>query len=78
VSAVQMACHIRDVAYLLPSIPCDRCQQPAQRFSTVARTAVDVDLDQPVLLSVIVSVHHCPPCRRYFRAQPPFLRVGAT
>jgi transposase len=74
----QMACHIRDVAYLLPCIPCDRCHQPAQRFSTVARTAVDVDLDQPVLLSVTVSVHHCPPCRHYFRAQPPFLQVDAT
>jgi hypothetical protein len=44
----------------------------------VARTALDLDLDRPVLLSVTVSVHHCRPCRHYFRARPPFLRPDAT
>jgi transposase-like protein len=40
--------------------------------------AIDLDLDQPVLLSVTVSVHHCPACQHYFRAQPPLLRPDAT
>jgi hypothetical protein len=42
------------------------------------RTAVDLDLDRPVLLLVTVSVHHCRPCRHFFRAQPPFLRPDAV
>ncbi len=67
-------CHVRHVVWTLPDAPCDRCGQPARRFSTTTRTAVDLDLDQPVLLLVTVSVHHCTPCRHYFRVQPPFLR----
>ena len=43
----------------------------------MTRTAIDIDLDEPVLLGVVVSVHHCRPCRHYFRAQPPFLRPDA-
>jgi transposase-like protein len=31
-----------------------------------------------VLLGVVVSVHQCRSCRRYFRAQPPFLRPDAV
>jgi transposase len=42
-----------------------------------SRTAIDLDLDAPVLLRVVVSVHHCPCCRHHFRAQPPFLRPDA-
>jgi len=42
------------------------------------RTALDIDLERPVLLLVTVSVHHCRPCRHYFRARPPFLRPDAT
>ena len=38
------------------------------------RTAIDIDLDQPILLAVEVSVHVCATCSRMFRAQPPFLR----
>jgi len=38
------------------------------------RIAVDIDLDQPVVLVVDVSVHVCATCSRMFRAQPPFLR----
>jgi ribosomal protein L34E len=41
------------------------------------RVAVDIDLEQPVVLSVKVSVHVCTPCGRTFRAQPPFLRPRA-
>ena len=43
----------------------------------MTRTAIDIDLDEPVLLGVVVSVHHCRGCQRYFRAQPPFLRPDA-
>ncbi len=58
-------------------IPCDRCSQPAPRVWDTFRTAIDIDLDHPVLLSVTVSVHYCATCQHYFRAQPPFLRPDA-
>jgi transposase len=70
-------CQVREVAYLLPSLPCDRCQQPAARFSTAERVAIDLDLDQPTLLLIAVSVHFCAACQHYCRAQPPFLRPDA-
>lgn len=70
-------CSVRQVQWSLASLPCDRCQQPAARAWEATRTAIDLDLDQPVVLAVVVSVHHCPPCRHYFRAQPPFLRPDA-
>lgn len=71
-------CQVREVAYLLPTVPCDRCKQAAVRFSTAERVAIDLDLDQPTLLLVTVSVHYCAACRHYFRAQPPFLRPDAV
>jgi hypothetical protein len=71
-------CTIRRVSWSLTSTVCDRCDRSAPRVWDVTRVAIDVDLDQPVLLAVLVSVHRCRPCRRYFRAQPPFLRAGAT
>ena len=70
-------CSVRQIQWSLPSLPCDRCQQPATRVWEASRTAIDLDLDQPVVLAVVVSVHHCPPCRHYVRAQPPFLRPDA-
>lgn len=73
----QTVCQVRELAYLLPVLPCQRCQAPARRYSTATRVAIDLDLNQPSLLLVSVSVHHCPLCRRYFRAQPPFLRPDA-
>jgi hypothetical protein len=48
----------------------------APHNSTTTRVALDIDLDHPVLLLITVSVHFCPSCRHYFRAQPPFLRPG--
>jgi DNA invertase Pin-like site-specific DNA recombinase len=71
-------CQVREVAYLLSTIPCDRCHQPAARFSTAERVAIDLDLDHPILLLITISVHFCAPCRHYFRAQPPFLRPDAS
>src|SRR6266508_2077742 len=74
----QTICHVRAIRYSLPTLSCDRCGQPAPRFSTVARTAIDLDLEQPTLLHVTVSIHHGRPCHHYFRAQPPFLRASAV
>ena len=73
----QIPCLIRRVSFTPPVFPCDRCEQPARRVWTVTRTAIDIDLDQPVLLAVEVTVHHCVACEHYFRAQPPFLRPDA-
>lgn len=73
----QTVCQIRELSYLLPTAACGRCQQSVAAFSTAKRVAIDLNLDQPVLLSVTVSVHHCPTCHHYFRAQPPFLRPDA-
>ena len=72
------ACQVRELAYLLPLLPCDRCQQAAARYSTAERVAIDLDLDQPTFLLVTVSVHYCASCQHYFRAQPPFLRPDAV
>ena len=69
---------VRQVAYTLPWAKCDRCQLPAERVWDAERVAIDIDLDRPVLLLVRVSVHHCPACHHFFRAQPPFLRPDAT
>jgi transposase len=74
----QTPCLIREVAYVLPVMSCDRCGCPAPRYSMAERIAVDLDLDRPILLAVMVSVHRCLPCHHYFRAQPPFLRTDAT
>ena len=74
----QTLSQVREVAYLLPSLPCDRCQQIATRFSTAERVAIDLDLDSPILLLITVSVHFCAHCQHYFRAQPPFLRPDAS
>ncbi|HWE63147.1 MAG TPA: hypothetical protein VHB98_15645, partial [Chloroflexota bacterium] len=68
---------IRHVHWLQPTLPCDRCGSAAPRVWDAARTAIDLDLDAPVVLRVVVSVHHCRGCRHYFRAQPPFLRPDA-
>jgi hypothetical protein len=43
----------------------------------VTRVAIDLDLEQPVILAVEVSVHRCRSCGREFRAQPLFLRPDA-
>jgi transposase len=70
-------CTVRHLRHSLPSTQCEQCGQIARRVWEVSRIAIDVDLDQPVLLLVTVSVHRCPGCSRYFRIQPPFLRPNA-
>jgi len=74
----QTVCQIVEVDYCLVSAPCDRCQQMAPYLTTTERVAIDLHLDHPVLLQVVVSVHYCSNCHHYFRAQPPFLRRDAT
>jgi hypothetical protein len=76
-SSVCTPCQIRHVRWIQPTQPCDRCGGLACRVWDTNRTTIDVDLDAPVLLQVGVSVHHCPSCRQYFRAQPPVLRPDA-
>lgn len=71
-------CTVRHLRHSLPSAPCQQCGKPSRRVWEVSRTAIDVDLDGPVLLLVIVSVHYCRRCSRHFRVQPPFLRPGAV
>ncbi len=70
-------CQIRQVDFLPSLVPCGRCGQDAGRVDVATRTAIDIDLDHPAMLAVRVSVHYCPLCRHYFRAQPPFLRPDA-
>lgn len=77
VSINQTLCQIYEINYSLLTSPCDRCKQPAARFTSASRTAIDLDLEHPVLLHLTVSVHHCLACHHYFRAQPPFLRPDA-
>lgn len=76
-SVSRTMCHVTQVQYILPEAICGRCAQPVARFTTAQRTAIDIHLNHPVLLHLIVSVHHCPCCDHYFRAQPPFLRRDA-
>ena len=71
-------CTIRRVRWSPAESACPRCAEPAHRVWDVTRTAIDIDLDQPVLLLVTVSVHRSLRCERHFRAQPPFLRPDAT
>jgi hypothetical protein len=65
------------VWWSFPSVNCPRCGGDAQRVWDSTRVAVDIDLDQPIVLVVEVSVHVCAACSRMFRAQPPFLRPRA-
>lgn len=76
-SVNQTVCHVYDICYSLTEALCSLCGQRAPRFSLAERTAIDLDLDHPVLLHITVSVHYCATCHHYFRAQPPFLRADA-
>jgi hypothetical protein len=70
-------CTIRLLHHSPPYAQCERCGLLDRRVWEVSRTAIDIDLDHPVLLLVTVSVHRCPGCSCYFRAQSPFLRPNA-
>src|SRR4051794_24315631 len=74
----QVQCTVRRVSWSLAASACPHCEKPARRVWDVSRTAIDVDLEHPVLLLVTVSVHRCQGGGRHFRAQPPFLRPDAT
>src|SRR5215207_6713797 len=47
----QTDCTVHRVGWSVGSLPCDRCQHTADRVWTVTRTAIDVDLDGPILLA---------------------------
>jgi len=76
-SMTQIACQVREVHYVFEYQNCDQCQQASKQVGEAERTAIDIDIEEPVLLQVRVSVHYCPRCEHYFRAQPPFLRPDA-
>jgi hypothetical protein len=67
-ASTQTACRIRHL----------RWGRAAHAVAEARRTALDIALDGPVVLLVTVSVHHCPTCHHFFRAQPPFLRRDAV
>ncbi|MBV9328539.1 MAG: hypothetical protein JO352_32905 [Chloroflexi bacterium] len=67
----------RRVSWSFPTVNCPRCGRDAPRVWDATRVAIDIDLDQPIVLAVEVSVHVCATCGRMFRAQPPFLRPRA-
>jgi hypothetical protein len=70
-------CTVRHLRHSLPFAPCGRCgNKRARRVWEASRSAIDIDVDHPVLL--LVSVHHCAGCSRYFRLQPPCLRPNAV
>ncbi len=71
-------CTVRHVRHSPPSVGCEHCGQAAPRVWETSRTAIDIDLEHPVLLLVTISVHRCSCCSRYFRVQPPFLRKNAV
>ena len=73
----ETVCQIYEIAYRLAETSCDRCGQPAREMMKAHRTAIDVNLGHPILLSITVSVHHCQECEHYFRIQPPFMRPDA-
>ncbi|MBN2391321.1 MAG: hypothetical protein JXR84_11375 [Anaerolineae bacterium] len=77
-SVDQTICHVLELKYIQNAAICDRCQQLALRFSTAERTAIDIHLESPVLLHMIVGVHYCSDCDHYFRAQPPFMQPDAV
>ncbi len=70
-------CQIRQVNFLPPLVPCDRCGQDISRVDVATRTAIDIDLEHPAVLAVRVGVHYCPVRHHDVRAQPPFLRPDA-
>jgi hypothetical protein len=74
----QVVVTVRQVRWSLPVVACDRCSGAANRVWETSRTAVDLHLDHPILLEVVVSVHHCDSCQHFFRTRPPFLRPDAT
>jgi hypothetical protein len=59
-------CAFRQVWWSFPTTECVCCGGLAPRLWDASRVAVDIDLDQPIVLTVVVSVHVCPVCGRMF------------
>src|SRR3712207_1810989 len=71
-------CTVRHLRYSPPYADCERCGRPARRVWEVSRTAIDINLEGPVLLLVTVSVHRCSTCSGYVRVQTPFLHKNGV
>ena len=74
----QVPCSFHEVRFSPPTAPCPRCRQEVRRAWEATRIAIDAALDEVALLRVWVGVYRCHACRQHFRAQPPFLRPGAS
>jgi hypothetical protein len=55
----------RELVDVLPVAPCERGQQPARLDRRADRVVIDLDLDRPTLLLVIVGGRHCPASRSW-------------
>lgn len=74
----QVPCAFHEVRFSPPTAPCPRCRQEVRRAWEATRIAIDAALDEVALLRVRVGVYRRHACRQHFRAQPPFLRPGAS
>ena len=74
----RIPCAFHEVRFSPPTAPCPRCQREVHRAWEATRIAIDAALDEVALLRVRVGVYRCRACRQHFRAQPPFLRHGAS
>jgi hypothetical protein len=63
------------VYWTFPRISCPHCGSDAARVWDTTRAAIDIDLDQPVILAVRAYTSAQP--QPMFRAQPSFLRPHA-
>lgn len=57
------------------SFPCPKCGTESPRHDKDVRHAIDIGLENPMVLSIEVGVYRCPKCRkkRFFRTPLPFL-----
>lgn len=60
------------------SYPCPRCGTESPRRYGAKRHAIDIDLDRPVVLRILVGCYRCPRCRkdRNFRTPLDFIEPG--
>jgi uncharacterized protein (UPF0212 family) len=74
----QIPCAFHEVRFSPPTAPCPRCRREVRRAWEATRIAIDAALEDVALLRVRVGVYRCHACGQHFRAQPPFLRPGAS
>lgn len=60
------------------SYPCPKCGSESPRRYGAVRQAIDIGLDRPILLRILVGVYRCPRCRKkpHFRTPLSFIEPG--